>query len=57
MNTPGTSENNWCWRFSWSQLQPQLAMQLRHLVEHYDRNPRAGALSQPDDAASLERMR
>jgi 4-alpha-glucanotransferase len=57
MNTPGTSENNWCWRFSWSQLQPELAMQLRQLVEHYKRNPRAGSASQPDDAASLERMR
>jgi 4-alpha-glucanotransferase len=39
MNTPGTSENNWCWHFSWSQLTPEMAPQLRQLVEHYDRNP------------------
>lgn len=57
MNTPGTSENNWCWRFSWSQLQPELAVRLRQLVERYHRNPRPGSSSQPDDAAGLERMR
>ena len=40
MNTPGTTENNWHWRFSWSQVQPELATQLRELIKRYDRNPR-----------------
>ena len=39
MNTPGTTENNWHWRFSWSQVRPKLATQLRELIERYDRNP------------------
>jgi 4-alpha-glucanotransferase len=39
MNTPGTTGNNWRWRFSWSQIQPELATQLRGLIEQYDRNP------------------
>jgi len=37
MNTPGTAENNWHWRFNWSQIQPDLAAQLRELIERYDR--------------------
>jgi 4-alpha-glucanotransferase len=45
MNTPGTSENNWFWRFSWSQLQPELAAQLRQLVEQYERIPPPGSSS------------
>ena len=57
MNTPGTSEDNWCWRFNWSQLQPEMAEQLRQLVEHYQRNPSPGSSSQPDDTTGLERMR
>ncbi|MEN8205611.1 MAG: 4-alpha-glucanotransferase [Pseudomonadota bacterium] len=39
MNTPGTTGSNWCWRFSWSQVRPELTTQLRELIEHYDRNP------------------
>ena len=45
MNTPGTSENNWFWRFSWSQLQPELAPQLRQLIERYERIPPPGSSS------------
>lgn len=37
MNTPGTAENNWRWRFDWSQIQPDLAARLRELIERYDR--------------------
>jgi 4-alpha-glucanotransferase len=37
MNTPGTAANNWHWRFNWSQIQPDLAAQLRELIERYDR--------------------
>jgi 4-alpha-glucanotransferase len=37
MNTPGTAENNWRWRFDWSQVQPDLAAQLHELIERYDR--------------------
>ena len=39
MNIPGTTENNWSWRFSWSQIEPGLAAQIRRLIEQYDRNP------------------
>lgn len=38
MNTPGTTENNWRWRFSWSQVEPQLAAQLHELIQRYGRN-------------------
>ena len=37
MNTPGTTENNWRWRFSWSQIKPELTTQLRELIEQYNR--------------------
>jgi 4-alpha-glucanotransferase len=39
MNTPGTSGNNWRWRFSWSQVQPEMVKQLHALLERYDRIP------------------
>ncbi len=37
MNTPGTIENNWSWRMSWDMVWPQLASDLRDLVELYGR--------------------
>ena len=37
MNTPGTSEGNWGWRFSWQQLPYELAPHLRHLCRLYGR--------------------
>jgi 4-alpha-glucanotransferase len=33
MNTPGTLENNWVWRFSWSQLSPHLKRQFVQAVQ------------------------
>jgi len=53
MNTPGTSENNWHWRFDWSQIQPDLAGQLRELITRYDRNP---VCLKPDDVTGLKGM-
>jgi 4-alpha-glucanotransferase len=38
MNTPGTMENNWRWRFNWSQVEPHLAAQLHDLIKRYDRD-------------------
>jgi 4-alpha-glucanotransferase len=38
MNTPGTMENNWRWRFKWSQVEPHLAMQLHDLIKRYGRD-------------------
>ena len=38
MNLPGTAEGNWGWRFSWKQVEPELAGRVRHLVEMYGRS-------------------
>jgi 4-alpha-glucanotransferase len=37
MNTPGTTENNWAWRFDWPQIQDSLIQDLRHLNKLYSR--------------------
>lgn len=37
MNTPGTTEGNWQWRFDWSQVSATLAPQLRELNTLYQR--------------------
>lgn len=37
MNTPGTTEGNWRWRFQWSQLTADRAGRLLHLVELFNR--------------------
>ncbi len=37
MNTPGTMEGNWSWRFSWDQVSGELPARLRGLVQLYGR--------------------
>jgi 4-alpha-glucanotransferase len=37
MNTPGTSEGNWRWRFDWDQLSPDITGWLRRALEAYGR--------------------
>ena len=37
MNTPGTTEGNWQWRFNWSQLHDGLDGDLNQLLRLYDR--------------------
>ncbi|MDJ0881104.1 MAG: 4-alpha-glucanotransferase [Gammaproteobacteria bacterium] len=37
MNMPGTTENNWSWRFNWSQLWPQLPHDLKQMITLYGR--------------------
>lgn len=37
MNMPGTTENNWAWRFDWSQVWPELPGDLRRLNKLYGR--------------------
>lgn len=37
MNTPGTTEGNWQWRFQWTQLPGGLGKQLHRLLQLYDR--------------------
>ncbi len=37
MNTPGTTEGNWNWRFHWEQLQPGHSDRLRHWAHLYGR--------------------
>jgi 4-alpha-glucanotransferase len=37
MNTPGTVEGNWRWRFSWDQVTDDIAPRLHHLMNLYGR--------------------
>jgi len=37
MNTPGTTEDNWRWRFDWQQLNEELAPRVQRLVHQYGR--------------------
>ncbi len=37
MNTPGTTEGNWRWRFSWDQLSDERAARLGHLIRLFNR--------------------
>jgi len=37
MNTPGTMEGNWCWRFSWDQLSDQKVSDLSGAIHLYGR--------------------
>ncbi len=37
MNTPGTKEGNWQWRFTWEQVPPGIDVRIRGLLEQYDR--------------------
>ncbi len=41
MNTPGTTEGNWHWRFAWSQWPEEASLRLAHEVETYGRRIRA----------------
>ena len=38
MNTPGTTEGNWRWRFGWDQVATDLPSRLSHLVRLYGRD-------------------
>jgi len=40
MNTPGTTEGNWHWRFEWNQVEEQLGQRIHDLLAYYDRLPR-----------------
>lgn len=37
MNTPGTIEGNWDWRFSWEQVTEEKSNRLAHLIDLFDR--------------------
>ncbi len=37
MNTPGTTEGNWGWRFDWETIPDDLAARLRRMLRIYDR--------------------
>ncbi len=37
MNTPGTTEGNWQWRFEWQQLSEESVKKLSHLITLYQR--------------------
>jgi len=40
MNTPGTTEGNWRWRFDWADMDPELASRLHSRVSMYGRDVR-----------------
>ncbi|MES9830754.1 MAG: 4-alpha-glucanotransferase [Candidatus Thiodiazotropha sp. DIVDIV] len=37
MNTPGTTEGNWGWRFEWDMIKPETESRLRHRLQMYGR--------------------
>jgi 4-alpha-glucanotransferase len=37
MNTPGTTQGNWAWRFNWDQVTSERVEQLKHLVYLFNR--------------------
>ena len=37
MNTPGTTEGNWRWRFEWQQLHPDSTQAMQHTLRLYGR--------------------
>lgn len=39
MNTPGTTEGNWHWRFDWAQVPADLDSRIHQLLDHHDRLP------------------
>jgi len=41
MNTPGTTEGNWHWRFNWEQVPDDIAPRIHQLLTTYDRLPPA----------------
>jgi len=40
MNTPGVTEGNWQWQFSWDMIDEQLAKNLNHMIKLYQRDNR-----------------
>ena len=38
MNTPGTTQGNWRWRFTWPQVGPHVAVRARRMAEIYGRS-------------------
>jgi len=39
MNTPGTTQGNWQWRFTWDQLTPEIMERLLLTTRHFGRTP------------------
>ncbi|MCP4124883.1 MAG: 4-alpha-glucanotransferase, partial [Bacteroidetes bacterium] len=37
MNTPGTTEDNWSWRFNWEMVEGDLADRMRRRIKMYGR--------------------
>jgi 4-alpha-glucanotransferase len=38
MNTPGSPQDNWTWRYLPEQLHPDISLQLRYITEECDRD-------------------
>ncbi len=43
-NTPGTTENNWVWKFSWDQVSAQLTEKIRDRLERNQRTNSKGSI-------------
>ena len=39
MNTPGTTQGNWHWRFNWAQVTEDIAPRTLEMVRRYNRQP------------------
>jgi 4-alpha-glucanotransferase len=51
LNTPGTSEGNWQWRFRWGMMREDHFAMLQHFAGVYGRKPqKAPAKKTPCDA-------
>ena len=37
MNTPGTTEGNWRWRFKWEWITDEVREKIRHMIQLYGR--------------------
>lgn len=53
MNTPGTREGNWQWRFTWDQVPQDIAKRICTLLTAYDRLPLKAAGPVADSAGQL----
>ena len=51
MNTPGTSGDNWRWRFTWEQLTGDMVTRLGQWVRLYGRSPEGAAVNESDEPA------
>lgn len=57
MNTPGTTDGNWQWRFRWSQLEEERILHFKHWLRLYNRVPEPLTPATPIPAQQLSEHR